>query len=100
MTYFFTQTQNWSSQPKQPQVSKETTDAWKHLADKKNWRITELVNGFYQTEYQDPNNKDTWHDVTRRETLEGAEKAIDASIDHYSKKLEFINGPKVVKTFK
>ncbi len=45
MTYFFTQTQNWSSQPKQPQVSKETTDARKHLADKKNWRITELVNG-------------------------------------------------------
>ena len=46
------------------------------------------------------NNKDTWNDVTRRETLEGAEKAIDASIEHYAKKLEFINGPKVVKTFK
>ena len=40
------------------------------------------------------------HDVTRRETLEGAEQAIDASIAHYSKKLEFVNGPKVVKTFK
>ena len=60
----------------------------------------ELPNGFYQTEYQDPNNKDTWSDVTRRETLEGAEKAIDASIEHYAKKLEFIDGPKVVKTFK
>ena len=100
MTYFFTQTQNWSSQPQQPRVSDETIEAWKQLAKKKHWRITELPNGFYQTEYQDHNNKDTWHDVTRRETLEGAEKAIDASIEHYSKKLEFINGPKVVKTFK
>jgi hypothetical protein len=35
-----------------------------------------------------------------RETLEGAEQAIDASIEHYTKKLEFVNGPKVVKTFK
>jgi hypothetical protein len=37
--------------------------------------------------------------VTRRETMDGAEAAIDGSIDHYSKKLEFANGPKVVKTF-
>ena len=66
--------------------------------EKKNWRITQLPNGFYQTEYQDPENE-TWHDVTRRETLEGAEQAIDSSIAHYAKKLEFINGTKVVKTF-
>ena len=39
-------------------------------------------------------------DVTRRETLVGAEAAIDGSIEHYSKKLEFLKGPKVVKTFK
>ena len=96
MTYFYT-TRSWSSQP---QISDETINSWKHLAEKKHWRIGELPNGFYQTEYQDPNNKDTWNDVTRRETLEGAEKAIDASIEHYAKKLEFINGPKVVKTFK
>jgi len=38
-------------------------------------------------------------DVTRRETLESAEAAIDGSIDHYTKKLDFVKGPKVVKTF-
>ena len=99
MTYFYS-TRSWSSQPPQPRISEETITSWKHLAEKKHWRIVELPNGFYQTEYQDPNNKDTWSDVTRRETLEGAEKAIDASIEHYAKKLEFIDGPKVVKTFK
>jgi len=31
---------------------------------------------------------------------EGAEAAIDGSVDHYSKKIEFLKGPKVVKTFK
>ena len=96
MTFYY-QTRTWNSQP---QISDETIKAWKHLAEKKNWRIVELPNGFYQTEYQDLEKEDTWNDVTRRETLEGAEKAIDASIDHYVKKLEFVNGPKVVKTFK
>ena len=96
MTLFY-QTHSWNSQP---QISDETIDLWKHIADKGNWRITQLPNGFYQTEYQDPKKKGTWNDVTRRETLEGAESAIDASVAHYSKKIEFINGPKVVKTFK
>ena len=40
-----------------------------------------------------------WIDVTRRETLGGAEQAIDASIEHYKRKLEFTQGPKIVKTF-
>jgi len=31
--------------------------------------------------------------------MEGAESAIDGSIDHFSKKLEATKGPKVVKTF-
>jgi len=96
MTFFY-QTQSWSSQP---QITQETIDLWKHVAEKKNWRIVQLPNGFYQTEHQDQNKKDTWNDVTRRETLEGAEQAIDSSVAHYVKKLEFINGPKVVKTFK
>ena len=100
MTYFYYKTNTWSGQPQQPRISDETIASWKHLAEKKHWRIVQLPNGFYQTEYQDSNNKDTWNDVTRRETLEGAEKAIDASIEHYAKKLEFIDGPKVVKTFK
>ena len=96
MTFYYS-TRTWNSQP---QLTKETVNLWKHLADKKNWRITQLANGFYQTEYQSPEDEDTWIDVTRRETIEGAEQAIDASIEHYSKKLEFANGPKVVKTFK
>ena len=96
MTYFYYKTNSWSSQP---QVTEETMAAWKHLAEKKNWRITQLPNGFFQTEYQDIDNTDVWHDVTRRETIDGAEAAIDGSIDHYNKKLEFVKGPKVVKTF-
>ena len=96
MTYFYT-TRTWSSQP---QASEETVAAWEHLAQKKNWRIVQLPNGYYQTEYQDIETNDKWYDVTRRETIEGAESAIDGSIDHYSKKLEFTKGPKVVKTFK
>ena len=96
MTFYYS-TRTWNSQP---QLTQETINLWKHLADKKNWRITQLANGFYQTEYQSPEDKDTWIDVTRRETLEGAEQAIDSSIAHYAKKIEFLNGPKVVKTFK
>ena len=96
MTIFY-QTSSWSSQPQETQ---ETINLWKHVADKSNWRIVQLPNGFYQTEYQDQKEKDTWNDVTRRETLEGAEAAIDASIKHYEKKLQYVNGPQVVKTFK
>ena len=82
---------------------------WKHITTKSNWRIVQLPNGFFQTEIKDINcacdpEKDTccekWIDVTRRETLEGAESAIDGSVDHYQRKLDYISGPKVVKTFK
>lgn len=84
----------WSSQP---QISEDQIEFWKHIADKTNWRIVQLPNGYYQTEYK--NQEDKWQDVTRRETLESAEAAIDGSIDHYTKKLDFVKGPKVVKTF-
>jgi hypothetical protein len=96
MTFYYS-TRTWNSQP---QLTKETVNLWKHLAEKKNWRITQLANGFYQTEYQSPEDEDTWIDITRRETIEGAEQAIDSSVAHYAKKVEFLNGPKVVKTFK
>ena len=96
MTFYY-QTKTWNSQP---QLTEETTNLWKHLADKSNWRITQLANGFYQTEYQSPEKEDTWIDVTRRETIEGAEAAIDGSVEHYAKKVDFLKGPKVVKTFK
>ena len=99
MTYYY-KTYSWSSQGDNQGVSDKTIEAWKHLAEKKNWRIVQLPNGFFQTEYQDIENTDVWHDVTRRETIEGAEAAIDGSIEHYGKKIEFVKGPKVVKTFK
>ena len=96
MTFYYS-TRTWNSQP---QLTQETINLWKHLADKKNWRIVQLANGFYQTEYQSPEDEDTWIDVNRRETIEGAETAIDGSVEHYAKKVDFLKGPKVVKTFK
>ena len=96
MTFYYS-TRTWNSQP---QLTEETINLWKHLAAKSNWRIVQLANGFYQTEYQSPEDEDTWIDVTRRETLEGAEQAIDGSVEHYAKKVDFLKGPKVVKTFK
>ena len=94
MTLFY-QTQSWTSQP---QPTEETIKAWEHASTKANWRIVQLPNGFYQTEIKTEDND--WKDITRRETVEGAEQAIDASIEHYNKKLEFSKGPKVIKTNK
>ena len=95
MTYlYYKSTATYNQKP-----SKKEIQQWKHLANKANWRITQLPNGFFQTECLNPDSED-WHDVTRRETIEGAEAAIDGSIDHFSKKLEATKGPKVVKTFK
>ena len=84
-------------------ISEETRKTWEFFADKKNWRIVQLPNGYYQTECQslsangEPSGEFT--DITRRETIESAEAAIDSSIVHYKKRLEFAKGPKVVKTF-
>ena len=96
MTYLYYQTTSTGGEMK---VNDKTKQQWTHLADKENWRIVQLANGYYQTEVSNPENEE-WHDVTRRETMEGAESAIDGSIDHFSKKLEATKGPKVVKTFK
>tara|TARA_R100001463_G_scaffold118894_3_gene174735 strand:- start:1465 stop:1758 length:294 start_codon:yes stop_codon:yes gene_type:complete len=97
MTYIYYKS---TTRATEPRISEKQISEWKHLADKKNWRITQLANGYYQTEVTDPSNEEKWVDVTRRETLEGAEQAIESSIEHFSKKLEYIKGPKVVKTFK
>ena len=94
MTFLYTRTNSWTSAP---QPNEKTIELWKHVATKSNWRIVQLPNGYYQTEYKDL--EDNWVDVTRRETIDGAAQAIDSSISHYSKKIEFANGPKVVKTF-
>tara|TARA_R100000353_G_scaffold49546_5_gene39345 strand:- start:1091 stop:1384 length:294 start_codon:yes stop_codon:yes gene_type:complete len=96
MTYLYYKTSTLTTGNQKP--SNETIEQWKHLAAKSNWRIVQLPNGYYQTECKHVKD-DTWHDVTRRETIEGAEAAIDGSIDHFSKKLEASKGPKVVKTF-
>ena len=79
--------------------NKQEIADWEHMSAKSNWRITQLPNGYYQTEVSNPKEDDNWHAVTRRETLEGAESAIDGSVDYFFKKLEATKGPKVVKTF-
>jgi len=96
MTFLY-RAQSWNSSS---QITEDTVKLWNHLSKKANWRIVQLPNGFFQTEYQDIDNEDIWTDITRRETIEGAESAIDGSVEHYKKKVEFSNGPKVVKTFK
>lgn len=98
MTYLYYQTST-KTVGGRTKVSEQAKKDWEHLANKENWRITQLPNGYYQTEVSNPEDG-TWHDVTRRETLEGAESAIDGSIVHFTKKLEATKGPKVVKTFK
>ena len=107
MTYFYYKTNTWGNSDQQ--VSEDTRQTWEFFAKKKNWRIVQLPNGYYQTEYKDIDcpcdpEKDEccekWNDVTRRETIEAAEAAIDASIEHYKKRLDYAKGPKVVKTFK
>ena len=97
MTFLYTRTNTWNSTP---QPDQRMINLWKHITKKSNWRIVQLPNGFLQTEYRDIEDEDEWIDVTRRETISGAEQAIDASIEHYEKKLDFLKGPKVVKTFK
>ena len=97
MTYIYYKSSTYTTEPK---ISEKQMDEWRHLAEKKNWRITQLPNGYYQTEVNTPENAEKWVDITRRETLEGAEAAIEGSVEHFSKKLEYIKGPKVVKTFK
>ena len=94
MTFLYTSGFRATTQPDQSMIN-----LWKHITEKKNWRIVQLPNGFLQTEYRSLENDDEWIDVTRRETISRAEQAIDASIEHYAKKLEFLQGPKVVKTF-
>ena len=82
MTYYYYKTSTNTVGNQKP--NEDSINQWKHLADKKNWRITQLTNGFFQTECKHV-EKDTWHDITRRETIEGAEAAIDGSVDHFSK---------------
>ena len=99
MTYIYSLSSSMT-QHQQPQITEEAINMWKHLSQKKHWRIVQLSNGYFQTEHRDLQDKEKWYDVTRRETMEAAEAAIDGSVDHYAKKVDFLKGPKVVKTFK
>ena len=54
MTYLYYKTSTWTNNP---QINDETIKQWEHLADKENWRITQLPNGYYQTEVSDPKTK-------------------------------------------
>ena len=96
MTYIYYKTSSTTGNIK---PNEKTISQWKHLSEKKNWRITQLPNGFYQTECLNPDNEKEWHDLTRRETIGGAESAINGSVKHFADKLESTKGPKVVKTF-
>ena len=96
MTYLYYKT---SSTTHTMKPNKQEIDEWTHMSAKSNWRITQLPNGFYQTECLNPDKEDQWQDVTRRETIEGAETAINGSVKHFTDKLEATKGPKVVKTF-
>ena len=77
MTYLYYKT---SSTTHTSKPSKQEITEWTHMSTKGNWRITQLPNGYYQTEVSHP--------------------AIDGSIDYFCKKLEATKGPKIVKTFK
>ena len=96
MTYLYYKTST-STHTMKP--NKNEIEQWTHMSDKSRWRITQLPNGYYQTEVSNPKDEQSRHSVTRRETMEGAESAINGSIDYFSKKLEATKGPKVVKTF-
>ena len=104
MTMYYWKTKSWSTIPNHQEVSQSNLELWGNMVEKKNWRITELYNEYFQTEFYNTNSdfgeKNQWIPVTRRQTIEEAEAAIDDSISHYKKKIEMSNGPKVVKTFK
>lgn len=81
------------SSPKPP---KPQLDRWASMVEKENWRITQLPNGYYQTEVD---CEGVWESVTRRKTLEDAELAIDNSIEYFERKLEVERNPTVIKTY-
>jgi hypothetical protein len=98
MTFLYTRTNTWNRDTSKT-PSDDIIDMWRHISDKTNWRIVQLPNGYLQTEYKSKEDSNVWIDVTRRETLEGAEQAIDASIEHYGAKINEEVGPKIIKTF-
>ena len=106
MTYYYRFTNATDVRLDEDKRTKELKTFLKHVSSKSNWRIVELPNGYYQAEYKPVNCTSdcddcecNWVDVTRRETVDACERAIDASVDHYKKRLRSFDGPRVVKTF-
>ena len=48
MTYLYYKSNTWTHGSSK--VDDKTKAQWQHLSDKTNWRITQLPNGYYQTE--------------------------------------------------
>ena len=72
MTFYY-KTYSWSQN--NAGVPEETRKLWEHIAEKKNWRIVQLPNGFYQAEYIDLD--DTWVDYPLWEVIEEHEISIE-----------------------
>ena len=70
MTYFYYQANRYGQQNHNQEQLEELKKQYMHVADKKNWRIIELPNGYYQAEYKNLENEKHWVDVTRRETID------------------------------
>ena len=74
MTMYYWKTKSWSSIPNHQEVSQSNLELWGNMVKKKNWRITELYNEYFQTEFYNTNSefgeKDQWIPVTRRQTIE------------------------------
>jgi len=45
MTFLYTRTNTWNSAP---QPNEETIKYWKHISEKKNWRIVNYLMDFYK----------------------------------------------------
>ena len=69
MTFYY-KTYSWSQGD--AGVPEETRKLWEHISDKKNWRIVQLPNGFYQAEYIDL-------DETSKITLDNQDNCIRGS---------------------
>jgi len=61
MTLYY-RTYSWGASTS-PKITEEEVQFLTHLTDKKNWRIVQLPNGYYQTEYLNPNKDNNWVDV-------------------------------------
>ena len=96
MTYYYYKTSTLNTG--QPRVSEDKINEWKHLADKKNWRITQLPNGFYQTEVNKHNDKEKRGDTRRRGTSDEDESAIDGSDGDRGGRMECRKGERERRT--